>query len=279
MSAPRELNAEPHTEPHAELQGGLGCLGGGLALTLTLTLTLPLLALLLSVSVEGVWAGLNHRLFAPALTLTLRTSAVSLALTLLLGVPLAWWLASAQGRLARAVSVAVTLPIVLPPAVLGVALLQAFGRRGLLGEPLEALGLSLPFSEGAVVLAQLSVAAPLFVRAATAAFQSINPELMLTARALGASPREALLRVALPVAKPGLIAAASLAWARALGELGATLLFAGNMSGRTQTMSLAIFSALELDLSLALALSLVLMLIALLALSLTRWAERKGASS
>ena len=279
MSAPRELNAEPHAEPHAELQGGLGCLGGGLALTLTLTLTLPLLALLLSVSVEGVWAGLNHRLFAPALTLTLRTSAVSLALTLLLGVPLAWWLASAQGRLARVVSVAVTLPIVLPPAVLGVALLQAFGRRGLLGEPLEALGLSLPFSEGAVVLAQLSVAAPLFVRAATAAFQSINPELMLTARALGASPREALLRVALPVAKPGLIAAASLAWARALGELGATLLFAGNMSGRTQTMSLAIFSALELDLSLALALSLVLMLIALLALSLTRWAERKGASS
>lgn len=236
----------------------LGTIGGLLAVALIGLLVLPVVALVLSGAQADLTAGLTHPLFAPALRLSLKTSAISLALAVLMGTPLAWWLARSRSRMVRPVEILVELPIILPPAVLGVALLQTFGRQGVLGPALGELGLSLPFTEQAVVVAQLVVAAPFFVQAAANAFREIDEDMLIVARTLGASPTVAVLRVALPIAAPGLLVGASLAWARALGEFGATLLFAGNMPGRTQTMPLAIFTALEADVRLAVVFSLVL---------------------
>ncbi|ACY16802.1 ABC transporter permease [Haliangium ochraceum] len=245
--------------------------GLALALALLLAMLLPLAVLLLSSSPQELLAGARHRLFAPALWLSARTTSLSLALVVLTGTPLAWWLASSRTRLSRVLEVLVDVPIVLPPAVVGVALLQSFGRRGLLGPQLEALGVALPFSSAAVVLAQVVVSAPFYVQAAANAFRKVELDLVLVARTLGASSASAFFRVAVPVALPGLLGGAALAWARSLGEFGATLLFAGNLSGRTQTMPLAIYTALESDVRAALALALVLAgasLVLLLALRL-----------
>jgi molybdate transport system permease protein len=236
----------------------LGPAGIALGAILVLVLTLPLGALLFSASVDDVRAGASSPLFAPALWLSLRTTALSLGMTVLGGTPLAWWLATSNARTARWVELLVDLPIVIPPAVIGVALLQAFGRRGLLGPALGAAGIALPFTEGAVLLAQVVVSAPFFVQAAANAFRKVDLDLMIVARTLGATPMAAFFRVAVPVALPGLVVGASLAWARALGEFGATLLFAGNMAGRTQTMPLAIVTALESDVRVAVVFSLVL---------------------
>ena len=230
----------------------------GLAMVLLTLLAVPLLALVLSASPAAILAGATDRLFAPALSLSLRTTAVSLAITVLTGTPLAWWMATSNSRAVRAVDLLVDLPIVIPPAVVGVALLLAFGRRGLLGPSLEALGISIPFTVVAVIMAQVIVSAPFYVQAAANAFRKVEPDMLIVARTLGASPAAAFFRIAVPVALPGLVAGAALAWARALGEFGATLLFAGNLSGRTQTMPLAIYAALESDIRLAAAFSLVL---------------------
>jgi molybdate transport system permease protein len=162
--------------------------------------------------------------------------------------------------------VLVDLPIVVPPAVVGIALLQTFGRRGVFGGWLASLGLQIPFTTTAVVLAQLVVSAPFFIQAASAAFRSVDADLLIVARTLGQSPGGAFVRVALPMALPGVIVGAALAWARALGEFGATLLFAGNLPGTTQTMPLAIYMALESDVRVATALALVLATISLLLL-------------
>ncbi len=233
-------------------------LGAALGLALLVALVLPLVALALSTSPDALAAGASHPLFAPALTLSLRTTLVSLALTVLTGTPLAWWLATSRSRAARVAELLVDLPIVIPPAVLGIALLQAFGRQGLLGPALASADLALPFTQAAVVLAQVVVSAPFYVQAAANAFRKVDPDTLVVARTLGASAPVAFLRVAVPIALPGLVVGASLAWARALGEFGATLLFAGNLPGTTQTMPLAIFAALERDVRLAVVFSLVL---------------------
>ena len=229
-----------------------------LAGALVVVLGLPMLALLWSSSVSDLRAGASHPLFAPALWLSLRTTLVSLVFIILTGTPLAWWLSTTESRWTRAVGLVVYLPVLIPPAVVGVALLQTFGRRGLLGPALELVGIRVAFTGAAVVLAQVLVSAPFYVHAAANAFRKVEPDLLLVARTLGASPAAAFARVAVPVALPGLVAGASLAWARSLGEFGATLLFAGNLTGTTQTMPLAIFSALESDVRVALLFSLVL---------------------
>lgn len=235
-----------------------GAPGRLLGFALVLLLALPLVALVFSATVEDVLAGVSHPLFGPALSLSVRTTVISLAVVVVTGTPLAWWLATGRSRATAAVEVVVDLPIVIPPAVVGVALLSTFGRRGLLGPTLEGLGWSVPFTTTAVVLAQVVVAAPFFVQAAANAFRKVDLDLLIVARTLGASPSQAFFRVAVPVALPGLVVGASLAWARALGEFGATLLFAGNLSGVTQTMPLAIYTALERDVRVALVFSLVL---------------------
>lgn len=255
----------------------------GLGLVLVVLLLLPIVALLSSSSPAELAAGTRHRLFWPALGLSIRTSLVSLGIVVATGTPLAWWLASASPRRTRVVEILVDLPIVIPPAVMGVALLQTFGRAGLLGPPLESLGLSIPFTTSAVVVAQVVVSSPFYVQAAATAFRRVDPDLLLVARTLGASPTGAFLRVAVPVALPGLLGGAALSWARSLGEFGATLLFAGNLSGTTQTMPLAIYSALESDVRAALAISLILAGVALVLLFALRvgpvvfsWYRRQG---
>jgi len=243
------------------VRGGPEALGAALSAGLGLLLVVPLVALFAAASPAELAAAVAHPRFGAAILLSVRTTLVTVAITMVLGTPLAWWLASSRSRLTRVAGFLLDLPIVVPPAVVGVALLQTFGRRGLLGPALDGIGVSIPFTEAAVVLAQLVVASPLYVQAAATAFRRVDPDTLLVARTLGASAAGAFLRVALPVALPGLIAGASLAWARALGEFGATLLFAGNLPGRTQTMPLAIFTALESDLHLAVVFSLVLVLV------------------
>jgi len=221
-------------------------------------LVLPLFALALASSPADLTAAVRDPLFGPALWLSARTTLVSLLAVVATGTPLAWWLATGPARRTKVVEIFVDLPIVMPPAVVGIALLQAFGRSGLLGARLDALGVGIPFTTTAVVLAQVMVSAPFYVQAAAAAFRRVDRDLLIVARTLGQSSTGSFLRVAIPMALPGLVGGAALAWARALGEFGATLLFAGNLPGTTQTMPLAIYMALESDVSVAVALSLVL---------------------
>ena len=240
----------------------------GLAITLlgallVAFLVLPLLALFVGTPLADLAAGLKHPLVWPALRLSLVTTTVSLAIIVLLGTPLAWALARSQHRSARVLETVLQLPIVVPPSVAGVALLFAFGRRGLLSGWLYAEGWSVAFTTAAVVLAEVFVSAPFYVQAATSAFRRVDPRLLLVARTFGASPLRVFLRVGVPLAAPGLVAGAALSWARALGEFGATLMFAGNLEGRTQTLPLAIYTALESDIRAAQALSMVLVAAAL----------------
>lgn len=221
-------------------------------------LVLPFAGLVFATSPAELWHSVKTEAFRSALWLSLQTTLVSMGLTVLMGTPLAWRLASRQGPIVRWASVLVELPIVMPPAVVGVALLFTFGRRGLLGEVLASAGVTLPFTTAAVVVAQVVVAAPFYVQAATSAFRSVPEELMMVARTLGASSGYTFFRVTLPLARQGLLAGLSLAWARALGEFGATLLFAGSFERTTRTMPLSIYSALESDTRVAVALSLVL---------------------
>ncbi|MEL6184196.1 MAG: molybdate ABC transporter permease subunit [Myxococcota bacterium] len=237
---------------------------------LILLLALPAVGLLSSTSLSGLMAGVKHPSFVPALLVSFRTTVVSVLIILGLGTPLAWWLAGSQGVRAQVVEGLVDLPVVLPPSVVGIALLQTYGGRGLLGPTLDAMGWNLPFTSAAVVMAQVVVASPFYVRAAVAAFRRLDEDLFVVARTLGASPTEAVLRVALPMSAPALAGGLALAWARAVGEFGATLLFAGNRSGVTQTMPLAIYSTLEVDIHGAVALALLLAALSALVLAAFR---------
>ena len=233
-------------------------LGAGGALLLLAVLLVPMLGLLLSASPRELWMGLQHPAVAPALWLSARTSLSALALVTLLGTPLSYWLAKTKSAAAELLSLAIDLPIVVPPAVVGIALLSTFGQRGLFGPAFAALGWSIPFSTSAVVLAQIVVSAPFYLQAASTAFRKVDLDSMLVARTLGASATMAFARVAVPIALPGLLSGAALCWARSLGEFGATLVFAGNLSGVTQTMPLAIYTTLESDVRAALGLSVLL---------------------
>jgi molybdate transport system permease protein len=206
----------------------------------------------------------------------LRVSGLSTALVLLvslvMGTPLALLLARRRFPGSGALDTLVDLPIVLPPAVAGLALLLTFGRRGLLGGPLAAIGVELPFTTAAVVLASLFVAAPFYVRAARAGFLAVPTEIEEAARVEGASEWQVFWHVSAPAAAPALMGGAILCWARALGEFGATIMFAGSFQGRTQSMPLAIYAALESDPDAAIALSVLLLAIAgLMLLAFRRW--------
>jgi molybdate transport system permease protein len=221
-------------------------------------LLVPLLGLLLGTGTDDVERALSSPLLGPALALSLVTTLISLLVIVLLGTPLAWLLARGRGRILRAIETLVELPVVLPPAVVGVALLIAFGRQGPLARALLPENGSLALTSAAVVLAQVFVAAPFYVLSARSALREIDDEVLLVARSFGASSLTVFFRVGVPLAADGLVAGALLAWARALGEFGATLMFAGNLEGRTQTLPLAIYAALESDLGTARVLSALL---------------------
>jgi len=227
-------------------------------------LTLPLAALL----VRAPWTGLGTALGTPearaALRLSLLTATTATAVCALLGVPLAWVLARGGYRALRLVRALVTLPLVLPPVVGGVALLLAFGRRGVVGHWLDAgVGVRLPFTPAGVVVAEAFVAMPFLVLAVEGALRGADPRLEEAAATLGASRWVTFRRVTLPLVLPGLVAGMVLCWARALGEFGATITFAGSFPGRTRTMPLEVYLALERDPAAAVALSVLLLAVCL----------------
>jgi molybdate transport system permease protein len=227
-------------------------------------LTLPLAALL----VRAPWTGLGTALGTPearaALRLSLLTATTATAVCALLGVPLAWVLARGGYRGLRLVRALVTLPLVLPPVVGGVALLLAFGRRGVVGHWLDAgVGVRLPFTPAGVVVAEAFVAMPFLVLAVEGALRGADPRLEEAAATLGASRWVTFRRVTLPLVLPGLVAGMVLCWARALGEFGATITFAGSFPGRTRTMPLEVYLALERDPAAAVALSVLLLAVCL----------------
>ena len=214
-----------------------------------------------------------------ALALSLLTSAETLAVAIVFGTPAAFALARIPFRGRAVANALVEIPIILPPAVAGLALLMAFGRRGLVGAWLADAGISLAFSTTGVVLAQCFVAMPFYVRTARAAFERADRDLEAAAMVDGATGWGAFRHVTLPLALPTLGAGAVLCWSRALGEFGATLMFAGSLRGRTQTMPLAIYALLETDLDGAVVLGTAFVVFAVAMLAIMTWAGRKSTLS
>jgi len=241
-----------------------------LALPLLLFIVMPLLALFLRTSFTDFFTTLNQSQVIQAISLSLFSSLAATAVTLIAGTPVAYLLAQRRFRFYRIVDTLIDLPTVLPPAVAGVALLMAFGRRGLLGPWLEVIGISLPFTTIAVVMAQTFVAAPFYVKAAAIGFAGIDPELRQAAALDGANRWQIFRYVTLPLSWMALLSGSIMTWARALGEFGATILFAGNFQGRTQTMPLAIYVGFETDLNVALTLSIILVCFSFLTLIIVK---------
>lgn len=233
-----------------------------LTIPLVLFLALPVVTLVArGVLGVGLGHGIASRVVLDALTLSLATTVVSLGLTLALGTPLAYLLARRSFRGSSIVETIIDLPIVLPPSVAGLALLLVLGRRGILGGALDVVGISIPFTTIAVVLAQTFVAAPFFVRSARAGIAAVDRDIEDAARVDGASERNVFRWVTAPLAGAALAAGAVMSWSRALGEFGATIMFAGNVEGRTQTLPLVVygeFGAGDLDASIAAASILVI---------------------
>jgi molybdate transport system permease protein len=229
------------------------------ALALTLTfLTLPIVAIFVDSSPSDLVASLGDQGAREALWLSLRTTAITMAIIVVIGTPAAYLLATRSFRAKALLVTLIELPLVLPPAVAGIGLLAALGPAGLLGGTIEAAGIELSLATAGVVVALTFVASPFYVRQAIAAFASVDRTLLDASRTLGASEARGFLRVMIPAALPGLVAGGALALGRSLGEFGATLMFAGSFEGITQTVPLAIYDRFATDFEGALALSAVL---------------------
>jgi molybdate transport system permease protein len=216
------------------------------------------------------WPSMTKPVVVEALWVTLVTTAATLLISTVAGTPLAYVLARRSFAGKWLIETITDLPLVLPPVTAGVALLMAYGRRGVLGSQLEVLGIELPFTTAAVVMAQVFVAGPFYIRGAKLGFAAIEPEIEEAAAIDGASMFQGFWYITLPLALPGMMSGIVLCLARAVSEFGATLMFAGNFAGRTQTMSLAIMAALESDLSAALALAVLLVVMAAVVLLVSR---------
>ena len=233
--------------------------------------------------VRAPWDQVGPALVAPetltALGLSLFCSVTATALALVLGIPLAVLLAKTSGSLRSALRALTTLPMVLPPVVGGVALLLAFGRRGLVGAPLyQFFGVQIPFTTAAAIMAETFVAMPFLVIAVEGGLRSLDPRYEEAARTLGAKSWMVFARVTLPLIRPAVFSGAVLCWARALGEFGATITFAGSFPGQTETMPIAVYYALENDPDAAIALSLVLLLVSIVVLVSLRGRWLRGGS-
>ena len=243
---------------------------------LVLFIIIPLVALLWRATADpSFWPSMTKPVVLEALWVTLITTAATLLVSMAAGTPLAYVLARRRFPGKWLVETVTDLPLVLPPVTAGVALLMAFGRRGVLGPQLEVLGIELPFTMPAVVLAQVFVAGPFYIRGAKLGFAAIEPEIEEAAAIDGASTFTGFWYVTLPLALPGITSGIVLCLARAVSEFGATLMFAGNFAGRTQTMSLAIMAALESDLSAALALAVLLVVMAAAVLVVSRMLAKR----
>jgi len=263
------------------MRGTFGlALGAAAAIALGFLL-LPILAIFLQVPPRELVAHLGDRAAVDALVVTAKTTAIANALILLFGTPAAYLIATRSFRGRTLLVTLVELPLVLPPAVAGIGLLAAFGRLGLLGSTLGAFGLEVGFTQAAVVLAVTFVASPFYVRAAIAAFEAIDPNLPAAARTLGAGPARTFFRVALPLAAGGLGAGWALAFARGIGEFGATILFAGSLQGVTQTLSLAVYEQFDVNFDVALAIGAELVVVSaaiLLLVKLVPWTRSPSTS-
>lgn len=230
-----------------------------LSLPMLVFLFLPLAALVLRAAPVQVWSKLGSAAVHQAIVLSLTTALITTLATVVFGTPLAYLLAHDGKGWRRVAETVIDLPTVLPPAVAGVALLMAFGRRGLLGGVLDSMGIQVTFTTAAVVLAQTFVASPYYIRSAITSFSEVDIELRHSAALDGAGEWQIFRHVMAPIAWSGLLSGSVMAWARAMGEFGATIIFAGNFPGRTQTMPLAIYLGFEMDLNTALALSVILL--------------------
>ncbi|GAB4398688.1 MAG: ABC transporter permease [Anaerolineales bacterium] len=232
--------------------------------------TLPFLALFIRSSSPEFFTYAFSQPALAALRLSLLTSTITTAVAVLLGTPLAYLLARWKFRFKAWVELLIDLPIVLPPSVAGLLLLITFGRRGMLGAALLNLGISLPFTVAAVIVAQVFVAAPLYIRSARIGFSGIDKQLEESANVEGANQWQLFREIMIPLAGRAILSGIILTWTRALGEFGATILFAGNLQGVTQTMPMAIYLGFERNLGVALALSVVLVVVSILLLLLTK---------
>jgi molybdate transport system permease protein len=237
-------------------------------------LVLPLAAVVLRSISPDFFTNAFSNQSLKALSLSLVTSSVTMIIAMVFGTPLAYVLARWKFRFKPWVELILDLPIVLPPSVAGLALLIAFGRNGYFGPALNVLGISLPFTTVAVVLAQTFVAAPLYVRSARIRFTEIDHQLIEAAHVEGASQWQLFNKVMIPLAGRALASGAIITWTRALGEFGATILFAGNLVGVTQTMPMAIYLGFEQNLGVALVLSVVLIFVSVIVLTATKRLER-----
>ncbi len=235
---------------------------------------LPIVAVFIRAFDGSFLAGAFSKQALAALQLSLTTSVISTACAIIFGTPLAYLLARWKSRFKIAIETLVDLPIALPPSVAGLALLIAFGRRGLFGAALTDMGISLPFTTAAVVLAQTFVSASLYIRAARIGFAGVDEQLEEAANVEGANQWQIFYSVMLPLSRRALFSGAILAWTRALGEFGATILFAGNLEGVTQTMPLAIYLGFERNIGAALSLSVILIFASALLLNLARHFEK-----
>ena len=258
--------------------------GLGLAALATATfLALPLIAIYTRVPIGRLVDQLSSRVVIDALVVSVKTTVIAQLLILLFGTPTAYLLATRRFRGRSLAITLIELPLVLPPAVAGIGLLAAFGRVGMLGGALTFLGWQVPFTQAAVVLAVAFVASPLYMRQAIASFEAVDPMLVDASRTLGAGEARTFARIVLPLAAAGLAAGTALAFARGLGEFGATIMFAGSLQGRTQTLPLAIYAEFDSNFETALAIGGLLVAVsAVLLLSLKlgfRWKRSDSTSA
>ncbi len=250
--------------------------GVGLLLILAMAfIALPVASLFLKSPLDAVIRSLHDPVVADALRLSLTTSALTTAVVVVMGTPIAYVHARFRYPGKELADSLIDLPVIMPPAVAGIALLMAFGRMGILGHYLHALGFSIAFTTLAVIFAQVFVSSPFYIRQARTSFEDVDLSLENAARTLGASRTYTFFHVIIPIALNGLISGAIMAFARSLGEFGATIMFAGNFQGRTQTMPLAIYTAMQGDLDVSLCLALILVVISFLVIALVKILTRR----
>jgi molybdate transport system permease protein len=245
------------------------------SLILLVFFSLPLIALIHRSIAPDFFANALSKQVFQALKLSLVTSSITTLITVVLGTPLAYLLARWKFRFKAWLELILDLPIVLPPSVAGLALLIAFGRRGLIGAFLSDIGFNIPFTTTAVIMAQFFVAAPLYIRSARIGFAHVDKQLEESAYVEGANQLQLFYEIMIPIAVRALASGAILTWTRALGEFGATILFAGNLEGVTQTMPIAIYIGFERNLGVAMALSVVLILVSVILLMITKQLDKE----
>ncbi|MDD1710134.1 MAG: ABC transporter permease [Methanoregulaceae archaeon] len=250
-------------------------IGAGVLITLLMVFIItPILGLFFRITPEQFLASLTDPMVWNALVLSLITAGISTLVIILVGTPVAWINARHRYPGREIVDTLIDLPLVLPPTVAGLALLMAFGRMGLIGGFFYNFGISIAFTTIAVIIAQIFVSVPFYIRQARASFEQLDTMYENAARSLGSTPLPTFFTIILPLVKAGLIGGAIMSFARALGEFGATIMFAGNFQGRTQTMPLAIYTAMQGDLYASITLSVILIIISFLVIAIVKFRLR-----